>query len=183
MTRIALSALLIALTGPVLAQQNTTITNEICSETPRGSQGFDLRRIGPILEGSWSETAGGIGATMGVQRNEVEIFYDPSRNRLYLGGDGMQTELVPVQGGNKELRHDFVSERPMAPELFATKSDLAEWAYVLGCDMGLAPQFSWQIGSGTRRAEGIISFFSETEAIGTKWNSAGGAREVSLTKK
>lgn len=183
MIRAVVSTLLITLSGPVLAQQNTAIQNEICFETPHGSQEFDLRRIGPILEGSWSETAGGIGATMGVHRNEVEIVYDPSLNRLYLGGDGMQTELVPVQGGNKELRRDFVSGQPMAPELFATKLDLAEWACVLGCDMGLAPQFSWQIGSGTRRAEGIISFFSETEAIGTKWNSAGGAREVSLTKR
>jgi hypothetical protein len=30
-----------------------------------------------------------------------------------------------------------------------------------GCDIDLAPQFSWQIGSGARRADGIISFLCD----------------------
>lgn len=183
MIRAMLFSLLIALAGPALAQQNTAIQNEICSETPRGSERLDLRRIGPLLEGSWTEISQGIGMTMGVHRNEVEIIYDRMRNRLYLSGDGMQTELVPVRDGNRELRYDFTAQRAMEPAMFATKSDLIEWAYVLGCDIDLAPQFSWQIGSGTRRADGIVSFFSETEAIGTKWNSGRGAREVSMTKR
>ena len=183
MIRVILSALLIVLANPALAQQNTVIQNEICSETPRGSERLDLRRIGAMLEGNWTEISKGIGMTMGVHRNEVEIIYDRMRNRLYISSDGMQTELVPVRGGNRELRYDFTAQRAMAPEMFAIEPELTEWAYVLGCDIDLAPQFSWQIGSGTRRADGIISFLSETDAIGTKWNSGRGARELSLTKR
>ncbi|MCB1313358.1 MAG: hypothetical protein KDK29_16435 [Sedimentitalea sp.] len=183
MIRASLSALLIALAGPTLAKGDTGISNEVCSETPRGAQKLELRRIGPLLEGSWEETAAGIGYTTGVQKSNVEIIYDRMRNRLYLGSDGMRTELVPVRDGNRELRYDFVKGRPMDPDLFAIEPDLAEWAFVLGCDIGLAPQFSWQVGSGARRADGIISFFSGSEAMGTKWNSARGAREVSLSRR
>ena len=183
MIRAAFSALLFAIAAPALAQQNIAIPNEICSETPRGADKLDLRRIGPLLEGTWTETAAGIGATMGVHRNVLEIVYDRMRNRLYIAADGMQTELVPVRGGNRELRYDFVKAAPMDPSMFAIKPDVAEWAFVLGCDIGLAPQFSWHIGSGARRADGIISFFSETEAMGTKWNSGRGAREVSLSRR
>lgn len=183
MIRLKLSALLIALASPALTQENAAIPNEICSETPRGAQKLDLRRIGPLLEGSWVETAPGIGPTMGVHRNDVALIYDRMRNRLYISSDGMQTELVPVRGGNRELRYDFIRGKPMDPEMFAIAPDVTEWAYALGCDIGLAPQFSWQIGSGGQRADGIISFFSESEAMGTKWNLARGAREVSLSKR
>ncbi|MDF3605313.1 hypothetical protein PE067_03540 [Paracoccus sp. DMF-8] len=183
MIRAAPSALLVMTAAPAAAQQNIAIPNEICSEAPRGADKLDLRRIGPLLEGTWTETAAGIGATMGVHRNVLEIVYDRMRNRLYIAADGMRTELVPVRGGNRELRYDFVKGAPMDPSMFAIKPDVAEWAFVLGCDMGLAPQFSWHIGSGARRADGIISFFSETEAMGTKWNSGRGAREVSLSRR
>lgn len=183
MIRAALSALLVIIAAPAAVQQNAAIANEICSETPRGAERLDLRRIGPLLEGRWTETAVGMGMTLGVQRNTAEIIYDRMRNRLYIAADGMQTELVPVRGGNRELRYDFVKGAPMDPSMFAIKPDVAEWAFVLGCDIGLAPQFSWHIGSGARRADGIISFFSETEAMGTKWNSGRGAREVSLSRR
>lgn len=183
MIRAALSSLLLVIAAPAFAQQGSDIPNEVCSETPRGADKLDLRRIGPLLEGGWTETAVGIGATMGVHRNALEIVYDRMRNRLYIAADGMQTELVPVRGGNRELRYDFVKGAPMDPSMFAIKPDVAEWAFVLGCDIGLAPQFSWHIGSGARRADGVISFFSETEAMGTKWNSGRGAREVSLSRR
>lgn len=184
MIRAALSALLVLAALPVAAQQTAAIPNEICSETPRGAEKLNLRRIGPLLEGAWEETAAGIGPTLGVQRTAFEIIYDRMRNRLYMSGDGVQTELVPVRGGNKELRFDFVKNRPMAPDRFVMKeANPNEWAFVLGCDLGLAPQFSWQVGSGGMRADGIISFFSGSEAMGTKWNSARGAREVLLSRR
>ncbi|MFD2858142.1 hypothetical protein ACFSZS_30020 [Seohaeicola zhoushanensis] len=183
MIRTVLFALLILTAGPAVSQQNGAIPNEICSEAQRGADKLDLRRIGPLLEGSWTETAVGIGATVGVHRNALEIVYDRMRNRLYIAADGMQIELVPARGGNRELRYDFVKGAPMDPSMFAIEPDVVEWTFVLGCDIGLAPQFSWHIGSGARRADGIISFFSETEAMGTKWNSGRGAREVSLSKR
>jgi len=139
--------------------------------------------IGPLLEGNWEETAAGIGATMGVQRSDIEIIYHRMRDRLYISSEGMQTELVPVRAGNRELRYDSVNGKPMDPDLFAIKPNLTQWSYVLGCDISLAPEFSWQIGSGGWRADGIISFFSESEAIGRKWNSAKGAREVSSSRR
>jgi len=177
MTRAVPSSLLVAVAAPALAQLSGAIPNEICSETPRGADKLDLRRIGPLLEGTWTETAAGIGATMGVHRNVLEIVYDRMRNRLYIAPDGMQTELVPVRSGNRELRYDFVKGAPMEPSMFAIKPDVAEWAFVLSCDIGLAPQLSWHVGSGAQRADGIISFFSETEAMGTKWNSGRGTRK------
>src|SRR5690606_25999889 len=121
MIRAALSALLVMAAAPAAAQQNIAIPIEICSEAPRGADKLDLRRIGPLLEGTWSETAAGIGATMGVHRNVLEIVYDRMRNRLYIAADGMQTELVPVRGGNRELRYDFVKGAPMDPSMFAIK--------------------------------------------------------------
>jgi len=184
MIRAALSALLVLAALPAAAQQTTAIPNEICSETPRGAEKLNLRRIGPLLEGAWEETAAGIGPTLDVQKTAFEVIYDRMRNRLYMSGEGVRTELVPVRGSNKELRFDFVKNRPMAPDRFVMKkTSPSEWAFVLGCDLGLAPQFSWHVGSGGMRADGTISLLSGTDAMGAKWNSGGGAREVSLSRR
>jgi hypothetical protein len=53
---------------------------------------------------------------------------------------------------------------------------------VQDCQIASAPQFEWQFGTGARRSDGIISFFSANEAMGTKRNSARGVREQLISR-
>ncbi|RDD93928.1 hypothetical protein DTW92_18405 [Paracoccus pantotrophus] len=108
---------------------------------------------------------------------------------MYLGSDGIQTELVPVRGGNKPLRFDFVRGEAMDPQFYMLTStgseppaEPFEWALVQDCPIASAPQFEWQFGTGARRSDGIISFFSANEAMGTKRNSARGVREQLISR-
>ena len=57
-----------------------------------------------------------------------------------------------------------------------------EWALVQDCQIASAPQFEWKFGTGARRSDGIISFFSASEAMGTKRNSARGVREQLISR-
>lgn len=173
------AALLIATATPALANEPP---NPVCRADLHRAGNFDLRRIGPLIAGSWAEAAIGASVATGVQRSTFEIIYDPNRNRLYLGADGIQTELVPVRGGNKPLRYDFVHGKAMDPQFHMMVPEPFEWALVQDCQIASAPQFEWQFGTGARRSDGIISFFSATEAMGTKRNSARGVREQLISR-
>lgn len=178
--------LLIATATSALAGEPS---NPVCHADVHRAGNFDLRQIGPLIAGTWTEAAIGTSVAIGVQESTFEIIYDRNRNRLYLGSDGIQTELVPVRGGNKPLRFDFVRGEAMDPQFYMLTSTGSEpgaepweWAVVQDCQIASAPQFEWQFGTGARRSDGIISFFSANEAMGTKRNSARGVREQLISR-
>lgn len=175
------TALIVAFSFAIAAQP--AFANEVCKPEVHRAGKFDLRQIGPLIEGVWTEEAIGAKPVMGVQHDLMEITYDRNRNRLYLGGGGgAMTELVPVRGGNKPLRYDFVKGQKMDKKFHMMVPEPFEWALVQDCQINSAPQFEWQFGSGSRQSQGIISFFSEREAMGTKRNSAYGVREQVISR-
>jgi hypothetical protein len=186
------AALLIATATPALANEPAKEPpNPVCRADIHRAGNFDLRQIGPLLAGTWTESAIGASVAIGVQKGTFEIIYDQNRNRLYLSADGIQTELVPVRGGNKPLRYDFVRGKAMDPRFYMLRqkdqkgpkgAEPFEWALVQDCQIASAPQFEWQFGTGARRSDGIISFFSASEAMGTKRNSARGVREQLISR-
>lgn len=173
------AALLIATATPALANEPP---NPVCRADIHRAGNVDLRKIGPSIAGRWTESAIGASVAIGVQKSTFEIIYDQNRNRLYLGANDIRTELVPVRGGNKPLRYDFVRGKAMDPQFHMMVPEPSEWALVLDCQIASAPQFEWQFGSGARRSDGIISFFSANEAMGTKRNSARGVREQLISR-
>jgi hypothetical protein len=156
------------------------VPNDICGPEV-DSYRFSVSEIGPKLAGTWSAQAPGIGMTQGVQTFTVEISY--KNGRLYMsGGGGGMTELVPVRGARKALRYDFIHQKPLPPEAHAVEVSLDDFALVFNCDLAVAPQFTWAMGTGARRASGVYTFVSPNHAIGTMANSAAGAREVYLSR-
>lgn len=178
----ALFATGLAIPAHVRAQDASEPANPVCaSEVHRGGR-FELRQVGPLIEGRWNERAIGMGFTSGVQTSQVDIMYDRNRDRLYLSSGGVQVELVPVRGEAKPLRWDYRKSEKLDPEHRIMVPEPFEWAIVFDCDLAFAPQFTWQMGAGANRSDGIVSFFSSGEAMGVKWNSARGTREQHLSR-
>lgn len=153
--------------------------NPVCGP---GVDSYDITvsEIGPLIEGTWTGTAPGIGATTGVQTFTMTITLE--YGRLFISDGAQKTRLEPVRGTRKPLRYDFVKQRVLPEEAHAVKVTVEEFGLLLDCDMNIAPQFTWTFGSGSRRSDGIYSFGSPNNALGTMWNSARGAREVYLSR-
>lgn len=152
--------------------------NEVCA--PEVSAGrFKVREIGPKIAGSWNARAPGLGFTRGMQEFPVEISFE--YGRLYYAGSGVKVELRPVYT-RKPLRYDFVRQQPIPESARATELTLKDISVMTNCDLQIAPQFSWEYGTGNRRSNGVLSFMEDYVAIGTMWNSAMGAREVTLNR-
>ena len=152
--------------------------NPVCGTFTAGQ--FKLAEIGPAIAGAWQGTAPGIGMTAGVQTFTVAFSFE--RGRLYASGDGGKVELKPIYRNRKALRWDPVRQMPLPETAHAVAVTPQDVALVAGCELDLAPQFSWTLGSGAQTASGIYSFFGPDIALGTMWNSARGAREVYLTR-
>jgi hypothetical protein len=161
------------LATPVVAQEENTVCNP-------DSYNVTVSEIGPALEGQWTGKAPGLGPTTGVQTFTMTISLE--YGRLYISSGGQKARLEPVRGTRKALRYDFVKQQAIPEEAHAIKVSVDDFGVVTGCDMSLAPQFTWRFGSGNRSSQGIYSFASSYQALGTMWNSAQGAREVYLSR-
>jgi hypothetical protein len=164
---------LVSLAAPALAQDQ----NEVCGPD---SYNASMSEIGPLIEGEWTGTAPGLGTTAGVQKFTMTISLE--YGRLYISSGGQKTRLEPVQGTRKALRYDFVKQRALPEDAHAVAVTVDDFGLTLGCDMNIAPQFTWTFRSGNRQSQGIYSFASSSHALGTMWNSARGAREVWLSR-
>lgn len=174
---LALTLLVTLVAAPLLAQSDDD--NGVCKGGAT-SMSFNVKKVGELIEGTWTGVAPGIGHTTGVQTFQVDI--EMQNGRPVLKSNGRMTRLNAVQGPRKALRYDFVNQRALPEEAHAVKVSIDDFGLTTGCDMAFAPQFAWQFGSGSRRSNGIYSFASPTHAIGTMWNSAQGAREVYLSR-
>ena len=152
--------------------------NLVCGTQTAGR--FKLDQIGPMIAGTYTAKAPGLGMTKGVQTFTVTISYE--RGRVYLSGDGRKIELTPVYGTRKELRYDPIQQKVLPKSAHAAEVTLDEMALLMDCDLGVAPQFTWTQGSGGRASGGVYSFLDGDVALGTMWNSAMGAREVLLMR-
>ncbi|MAM62408.1 hypothetical protein [Maritimibacter sp. UBA3975] len=161
---------------PAISQDDE---NKVCSYGSDGSR-LSPAELGPMIEGQWTGTAPGLGVTTGVQTFPLTITLE--YGRLYISSGGQKARLEPVRGPRKALRYDFVKQKAIPEEAHAVAVNVEDFGLVLGCDMNVAPQFTWTFGSGNRRSQGIYSFASPDHALGTMWNSARGAREVYLSR-
>ncbi|MEC7761948.1 MAG: hypothetical protein VX874_08590 [Pseudomonadota bacterium] len=161
------------MTAPVMAQE----VNEVCGPSARS---MSMSEIGPLIEGQWTGEAPGLGPTMGVQKFSMTITLE--YGRLYISDGAQKTRLEPVRGTRKALRYDFVKQQALPEDAHAIKVSVDDFGVVVGCDMDMASQFTWTFGSGSRTSQGVYSFASPTQGLGTMWNSARGAREVYLSR-
>lgn len=155
---------------------------EICEGNRTGSVAVDnMKTIGPMIAGTFDETAPGRGFTTGTQKSAVVIDYDDTRNRLYIQGGqgGPRVELRRVRGALKPLRWDFIKGNPLTDGILAASPE--EFAYMAGCEFAVPVQLEWTMGGG-RSAGGILTFINADSAIGVKWNSANGTREQVLLR-
>lgn len=166
------------LAGPAPAQEAVEAPNLVCNEASRLA--FRTTRIGTQISGIWNARAPGIGFTQGIQTFSVNISMD--NGRLYLMAGGRKIAMSPIQGVRKELRWDFRKGQRIAESAQATPLSLEDIGLMADCELAVAPQYQWSMGSGQNASAGIYSFVSPTMAIGTMWNSAGGTREVILTR-
>jgi hypothetical protein len=171
-------ALPLALGAPAAAQADDS-NNGVCGPNVE-SWNFSVSKLGPHITGTWNGQAPGIGVTRGVQHFSTTISLE--NGRLYLSGNGVKTELRPVRGTRKALRYDFINQRPLPKSAYAMDISLEDLSLVMDCDLSIAPQFTWTFGSGDRRSSGIYTFAGPNIAVGTMWNSGGGAREVLLQR-
>lgn len=180
--RAAVLAAAICITAPALAQDEDPLPkppNDICGPD-LDTWMFSVSKIGPVLAGEWTGKAPGLGMTTGLQTFSVTISYE--RGRLYMSGDGGKVELKPVRGSRKPLRYDFIRQQPLPESAHAVKVPLDDFGLIHECELSVAPQFTWAIGSGARRASGVYTFVANNAAIGTMANSGRGAREVYLSR-
>lgn len=182
------SLIWLMLTGAALAQ--STDANPVCGQGIVSEDGrFDLARIGPLIAGNWSEQAYGVRVAAGVQSTSVSIIHDAMRGRIYIQGDGVQLPLTIRHGTGKRYKmgwdysHEFLpihpDQRLLDPRTGADDEILAQE----NCEWINAPQFTWQFASPRGNSEGFYSFLSPNVAVGSKWNSAMGAREVILRRR
>jgi len=187
MGRAALAALagltVLALTGPAPAgpapavpAPANNIGNPLCASDGK----IDAKKVGPLIAGTWHGEAPGVIPAMGVQHFVVTI--SARSGHLYMHGGPRWIELRPVQGTRKPLHYDFIHHKPLPKSAWGTKATLDDLQVAAACELGMLPQFSWTFGTGGRTSAGIYSFLMPGIAVGTMWNSAGGMREVQLTK-
>lgn len=174
---LAAATLSVGLALPAVAQDDPE--NGVCGPDV-DSWDISVSKIGPLIAGTWTGTAPGMGFTQGVQTFTVNITLE--NGRLYMSGNGAKIELKPVRGARKPLRYDFVKQQPLPKSKQAVDVSVDDFGLVLNCDMSIAPQFTWSYGMGARRSSGVYTFGSPTAALGTMWNSAQGAREVYLSR-
>ena len=177
---LAASALVLT-TAPARAQDGDSPSeaNPVCGPEVSGGR-FDMAAIGSKIAGTWSARAPGLGVTKGVQTFTISIKVE--YGRVYAEGNGTRIALNPVHGTRKALRFDPVRQKALPVEAHAVDMSLEDVELVTDCDLTIAPQFTWTYGSGSRTSAGIYTFLSPNFAIGTMWNSGGGAREVFLSR-
>lgn len=173
---------------PILVAQGAAAQVEPSAYCPPEVSGFvdadNLSEVGPLIAGVYTEQAKGLRTATGVDENPVEVTYNEMRNRLYIGPPGEAAiELVPVRGAAKPLRWDYRTGEPMDPSGYLNSLDPQDYSVLSGCDFTRPVQFEWSFGSGGRSSAGLITFLSETTAVGVKWNSAMGARETVMSRQ
>ncbi|AVF02398.1 MULTISPECIES: hypothetical protein [Devosia] len=107
LVRIAI-LLLIATATSALAGDRS---NPVCNSDVHRAGNLDLRQIGPLYAGTWTEAAIGTSVAMGVQESTFEIVYD--RNRTAAPASGSFTFTANLGGG--EIGDETVWERPAEP--------------------------------------------------------------------
>lgn len=175
----------LALSGAAFAQ--TAKANPVCAPgILRADKSFDLAKIGPLIAGSWTEQAYGVKVATGIQSTSVSIVHDAITGRIYVQGDGVQLPLTIVRGRRYNMGWDYSHEYlPIHPDQRLLDPRTGADDEIMeqeNCEWRNAPQFSWVFRTPRGTSEGFFSFISPNVAIGVKWNSAMGAREVILRR-
>jgi len=135
-----------------------------------------------FLEGAWQMSAAGTGFTTGTNLMTVMLRADPGSGRLMMEGQGMSVPLHPVG-----LARDVGAGAPAQPEFDIAVESLTpdglsrdDITVLTGCERPL--RYWWSMGSGARSSWGALMFVGDGMASGYMANSAGGSRNVMMTR-
>lgn len=172
----SLSVALVCLAFPLAAQ--STLTLSPCQDGETGAP-HSHEDMGLFLQDSWRMSANGTGFTLGTNIMAVNLRWDaPSQTLRLEGGGEPSITLVPVQAMADE---DSAAPFDMSTEaLTPTGLSPAEVEVLTACRT--PARYFWQFGSGSRKSWGGLMFLGKSLAVGFMANSAGGTRQVVMTR-
>ena len=169
-------ASLFTFSSPALAQQ--TVVLSVCQDGLEGGASQAHEDMGRFLSGNWRMSANGTGLTLGVNVMNVTLSWDEVSKNLMLSGQGM---TAPLHAISYNLSEDGDAPFDMSTEaLTPTGMSDVDAESLTGC--ANAPRYYWQIGSGSQKSWGGFLFYENDKATGFMANSAGGTRNVFMSR-
>ena len=175
LTAFALSHLSFA--APAAAEQ--VVVTSPCQGDVSPATATDMGRY---LAGNWNMIAPGTGFTTGTNVGQVTLRFDEGSKILFMEGGGASVALVPI-GMTQNLGDPI----PLPPSFDASIEALTplgltaeEIELVSGC---VNPaRYWWTMSMGGNSSWGAIAFIFEDAASGFMANSAGGSRQMQLSR-
>ncbi|WP_417256497.1 hypothetical protein [Celeribacter halophilus] len=175
-TACLMTASLLTFAPPALAQE--TVVLSVCQDALEGGASQTHEDMGRFLSGNWRMSAGGTGLTLGVNVMNVTLSWDEASETLMLSGQGMTAPLHAIsynQSEEGDAPFDMSTEA-----LTPTGMADGDVESLNGC--ANAPRYYWQVDSGPQKSWGGFMFFENNKATGFMANSAGGSRNVFMTR-
>lgn len=169
-----------AFTASMATAQEVVVTSPCQPETSP----VTAADMGAYLEGTWQMSAAGTGFTKGTNIMSVTLRYDAGKGALMMEGQGVSVPLIPIGlarnlGEAPAETPDFdASVEAMNPEGFSAE----EIDLVMGGDCARPMRYWWTFGQGGNQSWGGLMFIEGQTASGFMANSAGGSRNVMLTR-
>ena len=174
---LSLSLSLALLAQPLAAQQTTLL--QPCLDGPVAPALVD---VSTALAGDWRMVATGMGMTTGTNALPVTLSVQPGTGALVLGGQGQATVLNILQS-TRDAQGAETHDAPFDlafQDLTPARLDPLEVEVLTGC--ANLVRVWWQMGGGNRRSWGALMFYDMNNATGFMANSAGGMRQVILSR-
>jgi hypothetical protein len=171
-----ITASLLAFASPALAQE--TVMLSVCQDGLESGASQTHEDMGRFLSGNWRMSASGTGLTLGVNVMNVTLSWDETSETLMLSGQGMTAPLHAIsynQSEEGDAPFDMSTEA-----LTPTGMADGDVESLNGC--ANAPRYYWQVDSGPQKSWGGFMFFENNKATGFMANSAGGSRNVFMTR-
>jgi len=164
----------------VMAQE--TVILSVCQDGLNGGASQTEAEMAKFLSGPWSMTAVGTGVTLGTNAMAVQLIHDEASGTLKMGGPGPSVTLHPVTYRTNDDGKE-VDDTPfdMAIEtLTPIGLDQLDIEVLTGC--ANPARYFWEFSSGGNKSWGALMFFDNDIATGFMANSAGGSRNVRLSR-
>ncbi|MEO1705557.1 MAG: hypothetical protein AAFR50_09515 [Pseudomonadota bacterium] len=170
-------ALTLVLATPAWAQE--VIVTSPCQP---GATPVTAADMGPYLAGTWQMMVPGTGFTTGTNVGSVTLRFDDASGTLFMEGQGVSVPLIPMN-----LARDVSDPEPPQPDFDAsleamTPSGLTADEIALVADCKNPVRYWWEMSVGGNRSWGAMTFIFEDAASGFMANSAGGSRQMQLTR-
>ncbi|MCH2078744.1 MAG: hypothetical protein MK180_18030 [Rhodobacteraceae bacterium] len=168
---------LLSFAAPVTAEQ--VVVTSPCQGAVSPATAADMGRY---LAGNWNMVAPGTGFTTGTNVGQVSLRFDEATSTLFMEGGGASVPLIPIG-----MTRNLGEAEPPVPNFDASIEALTplglsadEVALVSGC---VNPaRYWWSMSIGGNSSWGALAFIFEDAASGYMANSAGGSRQMQLSR-